>query len=56
MIIFEPILTTFDASNLFKAAGTTVKINSSLKTNHHSIGKLNQFKLVQIGDAPAYQE
>ncbi len=35
MIIFEFILTTFEASLVFKAAGALAKIGSSLKLNHH---------------------
>ena len=43
MIIFELILTTFEASIIFKAAGAVAKISSSLKPNHHM-----QFWLAQI--------
>ena len=34
MIIFKSILTTFEASIIFKAAGAVVEIDSSLKPNH----------------------
>ena len=35
MIIFESILTTFEASIIFKAAGAVEKIGSYLKPNHY---------------------
>ena len=35
MIIFESLLTTFEPSFIFEAARAVVKINSSLKPNHH---------------------
>jgi hypothetical protein len=35
MIIFESILTTFEASFIFEAAGAVAKIDSSLILNHY---------------------
>ncbi len=35
MINFDLILTTFEASFIFEAAGAVVKIGLSLKSNHH---------------------
>jgi hypothetical protein len=35
MIIFESILTTFEPSSIFKAAGTVAKFGMSLKLNQH---------------------
>ncbi len=35
MIILGLILTTFDVSLIFEAAGAVSKIGSSLKSNHH---------------------
>jgi hypothetical protein len=37
MIIFEPILTTFEASVILEAAGATSKIGFSLKPNYHNL-------------------
>ena len=45
MIIFESILTTFEASTIFKAAGAVVEISSSLQNSNP-----NQVKLAQIGE------
>ena len=45
MIIFESILTTFEASAIFDAAGAVVEISSSLQ-----ITNCDQVKLVQILD------
>ena len=36
MIIFESLLTTFEARSLFEAAGVVSKIDMSLKPNYHS--------------------
>jgi len=44
MIIFESLLTTFNVSVIYKAAGLVSKIGSSLTT----LSKYNQVKLVQI--------
>jgi len=35
MAIFESLLKTFEANIIFEAAGTVVKISSSLKPNNH---------------------
>ena len=35
MIIFESILTTFEPSVIFEAAGAALEIGSSLKPIHH---------------------
>jgi hypothetical protein len=35
MIIFELILTTFEASFISEAGGNVAKIGPSLKSNHH---------------------
>ena len=43
MIIFELILTTFEASIIFEAAGAVVEISSSLQNLNR-----NQVKLAQI--------
>ena len=43
MIIFELILTTFEAVSFFEAAGTVAKIGSSLKPDHH-----RQIQIAQI--------
>ena len=43
MIIFESVLTTFEASNIFGAAGAVVEIGLSL-----NILNFNHVKLVQI--------
>ena len=45
MTIFESILTTFDASVIFEAAGAVLKISSRLCTTN-----FNQVKFVQIPD------
>ena len=45
MIIFESIMTTFEASTIFEAAGTVVEISLSLQ-----ITSCNQVKLAQILD------
>ena len=45
MTIFESILTAFEASVIFEAAGAVVKISSSLRTT-----TFNQVKFVQIRD------
>jgi len=34
MIIFESLLTTFEVSFIFEAAGTVVKVGLSLKPDH----------------------
>ncbi len=44
-ITFRLYLTTFEVSNIFRVAEITVKIGSSLKTNHYC-----QFKFVPILD------
>ena len=36
MIIFESLLTTFEASYILEAAGGVVKIGKSLKSNQHN--------------------
>ena len=45
MVIFESVLTTFEAASFFKAAGAVLKIGLSLKSNYHY-----EFQLVQIRD------
>jgi hypothetical protein len=45
LIIFELILTTFEASIIFVATGAVLKMGSSLKPNDH-----NQVLLVQISE------
>jgi hypothetical protein len=48
MIIFEWILTTFEASSIFEAAGVLMKIGLNLKLNH-------QIQLAQIGETHCSQ-
>ena len=43
MTIFESLLTTFEASTIFEAAGAVVEISSSLQSLSH-----NEVKLAQI--------
>jgi hypothetical protein len=45
MIIFQSILTAFEASSIFEATGVVGKICLSLKLNHHG-----QIYLVQIDE------
>jgi hypothetical protein len=35
LLIFEPILTPFEATIVFDAAGAVLKIGLSVKPNHH---------------------
>ena len=36
MVIFESLLTPFEARSIFEAAGALVKIGTSLKSSHHN--------------------
>ena len=51
MIIFESILTTFEAATFFEAPGEVVEISSSL-----NIMNFNQVKLVQIRDTHSFNK
>ncbi len=47
MVIYEALLTTFEASFIFESSGAVTKICSSLKQNHHYRSKIVEIPEIQ---------